>query len=100
MQAHHLAAELLQSVMQDAADAVALMLDYVASQLESRQNFDQAQGVLALVLNVHGAAITAVPRLSALVDRIHHQLASGWAQLDDDINAVQCMISLFSEVQL
>jgi Utp21 specific WD40 associated putative domain len=79
---------------------VALLLDYVASQFESRQNFDQAHGLLALVLNVHGAMITAVPRLAALIDRIHHQLASGWARLDDDINAVQCMIALFSEVQL
>lgn len=85
--------------MQEDNEAVALFLGYIHAQLSSGANFDQAQGLLALVLRVHGDRISAVPVLRALAVRLHSTLAEAWISVDEDVHAVKCMVSMFGKLQ-
>jgi hypothetical protein len=84
--------------VQDDNNAVALLLTYVLAQLQQSKNFDQAQGLLSLVLRVHGDRIAGVTGLSALARQVHAQLADSWASVDADIQAIRCMVSLFGQM--
>ena len=86
--------------VQEDTDAVVLLLDYIFAQLHQRSNFDQAQGLLALVLRVHGDRIAAVPELSAMARTLHAALADSWSVLDEDLQAVKCMVALFGQMQM
>jgi Utp21 specific WD40 associated putative domain len=88
------------SIAQEDSEAVALLLRYVLAQLRARTNFDHAQGLLALVLRVHGGRVAAVEALSALALELHGALACGWAAIDEDLQAVRCMAALFGHMQM
>ena len=79
---------------------MAHMLQYVLAQLQHRVNFDQAQGLLALVLRVHGGRIAAQPALGELAMELHAQLAGAWAAIDEDMHAVKCMVAMFGGMQM
>lgn len=86
--------------MQEDSQAVELVLEYILSQLRERCSFDQAQGLLALVLRVHGARIAAVAELRQLAAQLHTNMAASWAAVDADLQAVRCMVSLLSNAPM
>ena len=86
--------------MQDDNEAVRALLVYILTQLQRSRSIDQAQGLLALVLRMHGERIAAVPQLAEVAAELHASLAAVWAGVDEDMHAVRYMTAMFGQTKL
>lgn len=86
--------------MQEEVHELACLLHYIVAQLQASQNFDHAQGLLALVLQLHADAIADVPELQAIAEQIHRLLGGSWARIDDGMHALRCMVSFLSNMNV